>query len=176
MDSHRLLALQEWSDVSVAEVSPLDRLLNLAAVARLREVVFAALSRLRLVRFDRLRPDRAQLRTLLGLVHRARCTPFGRDHDFAGFINVPHLAFLPERIPERWGWLAIELAGRVLQCRVAGCKSCVSPNPHKRHDGNKYGSGEVSQEQALLHGEPPHASHHYPRRIPAYAGPDHLRV
>jgi hypothetical protein len=68
--------------VSAAEVSSLDRLLSFAPLSRLRQVVYAASARLHLVRFDRLRADRAQLRTLLGLVHRARQTAFGRAHDF----------------------------------------------------------------------------------------------
>jgi hypothetical protein len=68
--------------VSAAEVSPLNRLFNLAPLARLRQVVYAAAARPHLVHFDRLRSDRAQVRTLLGLVHRGRATPFGQEHDF----------------------------------------------------------------------------------------------
>lgn len=69
--------------MSAAEGSLLNRLLSCAPLARLRQVVFAATARLHLLRLDRLRPDRAQLRTLLGLVHRARRSLFGREHDFA---------------------------------------------------------------------------------------------
>jgi hypothetical protein len=36
-----------------------------------------------LAALDRLHPERAQTRILLGVIHRARSTPFGRDHDFA---------------------------------------------------------------------------------------------
>jgi hypothetical protein len=68
--------------VTAAEVSPLNRLFTLAPLARLRAAIFGVAARLRLVRFDRLRPERTQLRTLLGLVHRARATAFGREHDF----------------------------------------------------------------------------------------------
>ena len=45
-------------------------------------MVFSTRSRWHLARFDRVAPARAQLRTLLGLVHQARNTPFGREHDF----------------------------------------------------------------------------------------------
>jgi hypothetical protein len=69
--------------VIAAEVTLLNRLLTRAPAARLRDVAFAAACRLHLVRLDRTRADRAQLRTLLGLVHRARRTRFGRAHDFA---------------------------------------------------------------------------------------------
>lgn len=68
--------------MSAAQTHPLARLFRLAPMLRLREVVTAALDRLHLVRLDRTRPDRAQLRALLGLMQRARRTPFGRDHDF----------------------------------------------------------------------------------------------
>jgi hypothetical protein len=46
------------------------------------EVVFQARSRRHLSRLDAQAPGRAQLRTLLGLVHQARHTPFAREHDF----------------------------------------------------------------------------------------------
>jgi hypothetical protein len=69
--------------VNAAGLLSLDRMWSLAPLLRLREVVFAAACRAHLVWFDRVRAARAQLRTLLGLVHRARRTPFGRDHDFA---------------------------------------------------------------------------------------------
>jgi hypothetical protein len=69
--------------VIAAEVPLLNRLLSRAPLARLRDVAFAAACRLHLVRLDRTRADRAQLRTLLGLVHRARRGRFGRAHDFA---------------------------------------------------------------------------------------------
>jgi hypothetical protein len=36
-----------------------------------------------LAALDRIQADRAQTGALLGLIHRARSTPFGRDHDFA---------------------------------------------------------------------------------------------
>jgi hypothetical protein len=46
------------------------------------DAVFRAHARRALARFERQDAGRAQLRTLLGLVHRARRTRFGRDHDF----------------------------------------------------------------------------------------------
>jgi hypothetical protein len=69
--------------VIAPETPLLDRLLNRAPLRRVREVVFAAACRLHLVRLDRTRADRSQLRALSGLVHRARGTRFGRDHDLA---------------------------------------------------------------------------------------------
>src|SRR5262249_10179063 len=79
------LATSRFKDrpVIAAEVPLLNRLLSRAPLARLRDVAFAAACRLHLVRLDRTRADRAQLRTLLGLVHRARRGRFGRAHDFA---------------------------------------------------------------------------------------------
>jgi hypothetical protein len=61
----------------------LYRLADCSFARRFLEVVFAARSRWRLARLDHTAPARSQLRTLLGLVHRARSTPFGREHDFA---------------------------------------------------------------------------------------------
>jgi hypothetical protein len=46
------------------------------------EAVYGAHSRRHLARFDQLAPARCQLRTLLRLLHQARNTRFGRDHDF----------------------------------------------------------------------------------------------
>jgi hypothetical protein len=69
--------------VSAAGAPLLIRLLERAPLRRLREVAFSIACRLRLRQLDRTRADRAQLRTLLGMVHRARRTRFGRDHDLA---------------------------------------------------------------------------------------------
>ncbi len=62
-----------------------DHLLNWLANARLSrhllEVVFRARARRQLGRLDQ-PPERAQLRTLQGLLHQAQKTRFGREHDF----------------------------------------------------------------------------------------------
>jgi hypothetical protein len=86
--------------VSAAEVSPLNRLLTFAPVARCREVALAASSRWHVLRLDRCRDDRAQLRALLGLVHTARSTPFGREHDFSRIRSIEDFRRLvPVRTP-----------------------------------------------------------------------------
>ena len=53
-----------------------------ALVRRAAEAVFRAVSRRHLAQFDRLAPARCQARILLGLLHQAQTTRFGRDHDF----------------------------------------------------------------------------------------------
>jgi hypothetical protein len=67
-------------------------------------VVLAAQSRWHLTRLDQTAPARAQLRTLLGLVHRARSTLFGREHDFRRIRSVADFRRLvPLRTPiELW--------------------------------------------------------------------------
>jgi hypothetical protein len=69
-----------------------EHLLNALAGARLvrplLEVVFRARGRALLDRLDRGPADRAQLRTLLGLVHQAQKTRFGRVHDFRRIRTV----------------------------------------------------------------------------------------
>jgi hypothetical protein len=52
------------------------------AARRAAEVLFRALSRRHLARFDAGDPVRCQDRILSGLVHQARATRFGREHDF----------------------------------------------------------------------------------------------
>jgi hypothetical protein len=52
-------------------------------VRRVADALLAARCRRHLAGLDRLDPARAQTRILLGLLHRARATPFGRGHDFA---------------------------------------------------------------------------------------------
>jgi hypothetical protein len=52
------------------------------------EAVCGAHSRRHLARFDQLAPARCQARTLLGLIHQARHTRFGRDHDFGRIRSV----------------------------------------------------------------------------------------
>jgi hypothetical protein len=55
---------------------------------RLADVLFRARSRRLLARFDQQSPGRCQTRTLLGLLHRAQKTRFGRDHDFRRIRTV----------------------------------------------------------------------------------------
>ncbi len=55
---------------------------------RAAEVAFRASSRLHLARFDQRSPSRCQARSLLGLVHQAQRTPFGRGHDFRRIRTV----------------------------------------------------------------------------------------
>jgi hypothetical protein len=52
------------------------------------EAVWTASGRRHLARLDRLAPDRCQRRILLGLVHRALATRFGRDHDFRRIRSI----------------------------------------------------------------------------------------
>jgi hypothetical protein len=49
---------------------------------RLADALFRRRARQRLGALDRAAPDRSQVRALLGLVHHARNTRFGLDHDF----------------------------------------------------------------------------------------------
>jgi hypothetical protein len=90
--------------VSVTQSTLLDCLVASPHVRRFLEVAFAARSRWHLKRFDQLAPARAQLRTLLGLVHRARNTLFGREHDFRRIRSVADFRRLvPLRTPvELW--------------------------------------------------------------------------
>ncbi len=55
---------------------------------RAAEAAFRAASRRHLARFDRLAPVRCQTRLLLGLIHQAQPTRFGRDHDFRRIRTV----------------------------------------------------------------------------------------
>ncbi|HZY88479.1 MAG TPA: GH3 auxin-responsive promoter family protein [Gemmataceae bacterium] len=59
-----------------------DRLADTRLARQVTEAVYGAHSRRHLARFDQSAPARCQARTLLGLIHRARGTRFGRDHDF----------------------------------------------------------------------------------------------
>ncbi len=64
------------------------------------EAVYGAHSRRHLARFDLSAPERCQLRTLLGLLHQARHTRFGRDHDFRRVRTVADFRRLvPLRTP-----------------------------------------------------------------------------
>jgi hypothetical protein len=82
----------------------LHHLADCRCVRRFLEVVFSARCRRRLARLDQTTAERAQLRTLLGLVHEARATPFGRDHDFARIRSAADFRRLvPLRSPaELW--------------------------------------------------------------------------
>jgi hypothetical protein len=55
---------------------------------RTAQTVLAAAGRRHLARLDRLAPARCQRRILLGLVHKAQATRFGRDHDFRRIRDV----------------------------------------------------------------------------------------
>jgi hypothetical protein len=55
---------------------------------RAAEAAFRAASRRHLARCDKLDAPRCQARTLLGLLHQAQSTPFGRDHDFRRIRTV----------------------------------------------------------------------------------------
>jgi hypothetical protein len=55
---------------------------NSSLVRQTAEAVLTAAARRHLARLDRFAPTRCQRRILLGLVHRALATRFGRDHDF----------------------------------------------------------------------------------------------
>jgi hypothetical protein len=57
-------------------------------VRKAAEAVFRAASRHHLARFDCLAPARCQTRILLGLIHKAQATRFGRDHDFRRIRTV----------------------------------------------------------------------------------------
>lgn len=59
-----------------------------ALVRRTMEAVGRTAGRRHLARFDRVAPARCQRRILLGLVHQAQSTRFGRDHDFRRIRTV----------------------------------------------------------------------------------------
>jgi hypothetical protein len=63
-------------------------LTNRSLVRRMTEAVWTAAGRCHLARLDRLAPARCQGRILLGLVHRALATRFGRDHDFRRIRSI----------------------------------------------------------------------------------------
>jgi hypothetical protein len=52
------------------------------------EAVWTAVGRRHLARLDRVAPARCQRRILLGLVHQAQTTLFGRDHDFRRIRSI----------------------------------------------------------------------------------------
>lgn len=59
-----------------------QQLAELPLVRRVVGALAAGRARRRLARFDRQSVARSQMRTLLGLIHQAQATRFGRDHDF----------------------------------------------------------------------------------------------
>ncbi len=90
--------------MSVTQSTLLDCLVASPPVRRFLEAAFAARSRWHLKGFDQVAPVRAQLRTLLGLVHQARNTLFGREHDFRRIRSAADFRRLvPLRAPaELW--------------------------------------------------------------------------
>jgi hypothetical protein len=67
-------------------------------VRRAADVVVARLARQRAVLLDQMNLAEIQLKTLLGLLHKARRTRFGREHDFASIRTV---ADYQARVPVR---------------------------------------------------------------------------
>jgi hypothetical protein len=65
-----------------------DWLADKRLARQVTEAVCGAHSRRHLARFDQSAPARGQARTLLGLIHQARHTRFGRDHDFGRIRSV----------------------------------------------------------------------------------------
>jgi hypothetical protein len=84
-------AVQEW----LADTRP---------ARQVTEALFHVRSRYDLARLDRQAPARDQLRTLLGLLHQARRTRFGLEHDFGRIRTVEDFRRLvPVRTPaELW--------------------------------------------------------------------------
>ena len=66
----------------VSQQAALRRLADSVVFRHVADVAFRARARREIARLDRLEASRSQRRILLGLVHAARATPFGREHDF----------------------------------------------------------------------------------------------
>jgi hypothetical protein len=82
-----------------------DWLARARPLRRAADGLLRALSRVRLRGLDREEPARSQTVALLGLVHRARATPFGRDHDFARLKAAEDFRRLvPLSAPAETGW------------------------------------------------------------------------
>ncbi len=76
------------------------RLVNSVVFRRVADAVLRACARREAARFDRLEAARRQRRILLGLVHAAAATPFGRDHDFRRIrTEADFRRLLPLRTP-----------------------------------------------------------------------------
>lgn len=60
----------------------MGRLVDCVVIRRIADALFRAHSRREIARFDQQEAARCQRRILLGLIHAAQATPFGRDHDF----------------------------------------------------------------------------------------------
>jgi hypothetical protein len=71
-----------------------------ATIRRVTEVLFRTLARRHLARLDKTRPDRCQERVLRGLIHQARGSRFGRDHDFRRIRSVAdYRRLVPSQLP-----------------------------------------------------------------------------
>lgn len=103
----------------------LAHLADFPLVRRVLENLLTARGRRHLARLDRLPAERAQLRTLLGLIHRAQSTPFGQDHDFARIRTVHDFRRL---VPLReTGDLVREYPQADLRWRATDAPHAVSP-------------------------------------------------
>jgi hypothetical protein len=91
------------------------RMIDTRLVRRVSDALLHARCRRHLADLDRLQPERCQARMLLGLVHRARSTPFGREHDFSR-IRTPDdfRRLVPLRTPEESDGMAFPDATRAL--------------------------------------------------------------
>ena len=87
----------------IAHASPhtaLRRLIDSVVFRRVADAVLRVRARREVARFDRLEAARRQRRILLGLVHAAEATPFGRDHDFRRIrTEADFRRLLPLRTP-----------------------------------------------------------------------------
>jgi hypothetical protein len=114
-------ATQEW----LAGTRPARQLLD---------VVVRTLARRRLTALDHLAAVRSQARILRGLVHRARNTRFGREHDFRR-IRTPadFRRLVPLRTPQQlwheyWQPALPDLAGVTWPGPLAGVAPCPAPS------------------------------------------------
>ncbi len=64
------------------------RMTDTRLIRRATDALAHARCRRHLAALDRLQPERRQTRILLGLIHAAKSTPFGRAHDFARIRNA----------------------------------------------------------------------------------------
>jgi hypothetical protein len=95
------------ANVGVASEHLLSWLADTRLARQLLEAVFRIRARRQVNRLDQ-PPERAQVRTLLGLVHQAQKTAFGREHDFrrirtvADFRRLVPLTTLGELAQQYW--------------------------------------------------------------------------
>ncbi|MHB1426954.1 MAG: GH3 family acyl-acid amido synthetase [Gemmataceae bacterium] len=98
-------------------------------VRRAAEVVLGAAGRRHLARLDRLAPARCQRNILLGLLHQAQGTRFGRDHDFrrirtvADFRRLVPLCTRAELWRDYWQPVYPHLAGATWPAEEDGARS-----------------------------------------------------